>query len=343
MWMEQKAEGSRNQRIKLDQARWSTEKILRKIAKHAMWIGFAFLTGFTFVGYFTPITDLSFDFFTGSAELTAYAWIGLFAFMTYLNAGWLREQVCLYMCPYARFQAAMFDSDTLTVTYDNVRGEPRGARRVNEDEKPKHLGDCIDCMLCVQVCPVGIDIRDGLQYECINCALCVDACNSVMEKVGYAPNLIAYSSESRVEGKKMHWLRLRTVGYGGVLLIMCVLFVGALVMRETTDVKILRERNALYQLRDGNIENVYTVKIGNRDRNSQRYTIGIDEKNIVVTGETSVLVESGEEISIPIRLSLPKNLWKRHSFDVKFSACLADTAKASHCIQQKSRFTGPMQ
>ncbi|HRF87335.1 MAG TPA: cytochrome c oxidase accessory protein CcoG [Pseudomonadales bacterium] len=343
MWMEQKAEGSRNQRIKLDQAPWAVEKILRKGAKHAMWVAFAFLTGFTFIGYFTPITDLTFDFFTGNADLTVYGWIGLFAFMTYLNAGWLREQVCLYMCPYARFQAAMFDSDTLTVTYDQLRGEPRGARRVNEGEKPQNLGDCIDCMLCVQVCPTGIDIRDGLQYECINCALCIDACNAVMEKVGYAPNLIAYSSESRVEGKKFHWLRLRTVGYGSVLLIMCALFIGALVLRETTDLKILRERNALYQLRNGNIENVYTIKIGNRDRNAHQYTLSVDEKNIQFMGETAVRVESGEELSVPVRLSLPANAWRRRSFDVKFNACLADTAEQSHCITQESRFTGPIQ
>ncbi|MEZ5539941.1 MAG: cytochrome c oxidase accessory protein CcoG [Pseudomonadales bacterium] len=343
MWMEQKAEGSRNQRIKLDQAPWSIEKVLRKTAKHTMWISFAFLTGFTFVGYFTSITELSFTFFSGSADLAVYAWIGLFAFMTYLNAGWLREQVCLYMCPYARFQAAMFDSDTLTVTYDNVRGEPRGARRVNDGEKPSALGDCIDCMLCVQVCPTGIDIRDGLQYECINCALCVDACNAVMEKVGYAPNLIAYSSENRVEGKKFHWLRLRTVGYGGVLLIMCGLFIGALILRETTDVKILRERNAMYQVRNGNIENVYTLKIGNRDRNSHRYTISVNHENISIVGETSLQVGSGEELSVPLRLSMPVSAWKRRSFDIQFHACLADNAEQNHCIKQKNRFTGPLQ
>jgi polyferredoxin len=164
-----------------------------------------------------------------------------------------------------------------------------------------------------------------------------------MEKVGYAPNLIAYSSESRVEGKKFHWLRLRTVGYGSVLLIMCALFIGALVLRETTDLKILRERNALYQLRNGNIENVYTIKIGNRDRNAHQYTLSVDEKNIQFMGETAVRVESGEELSVPVRLSLPANAWRRRSFDVKFNACLADTAEQSHCITQESRFTGPIQ
>ncbi len=342
MWMEQKAEGSRNQRIKLDQAPWSGKKILRKTAKHAMWVSFAFYTAFTFVGYFTPITDLTFNFFSGTAELAAYTWIGIFAFLTYLNAGWLREQVCLYMCPYARFQSAMFDRDTLIVTYDTQRGEPRGSRRI-DNEKPADKGDCIDCLLCVQVCPTGIDIRNGLQYECINCALCIDACNSVMEKIGYAPNLITYSTENRMAGQPSKLLRARTIGYGGVMLLMCALFAGALIKRETSDIKVLRERSALYQLRDGNIENVYTLKVGNRDRFDHRYKISADLADAKLIGETTVLVDAGEELSIPVRLSLPESAWKKRNIDIQFRACLADTPAQTSCVQHESRFTGPLQ
>jgi cytochrome c oxidase accessory protein FixG len=339
MWMEQKAEGSRNQRIKLDQAPWSAQKILKKLAKHSMWVGFAFMTGFTFVGYFTPITDLTFDFFSGNADFQAYIWIGIFSFLTYLNAGWMREQVCLYMCPYARFQSAMFDRDTLIVTYDNKRGDPRGSRRVNEGEKPQGLGDCIDCQLCVQVCPTGIDIRNGLQYECINCALCVDACNSVMEKVGYAPNLISYSTENRMEGKPVKLLRFRTVGYGTVMLVMCSLLVGALVFRETTDLKVLRERNSLYQQKDGRIENIYTLKLGNRDNVTHHYTLSTDLPDSTLDGQTSLTVESGEMQTIPLRVSVPASAWNGHSLDMNFSVCLVD--ESTHCVHHESRFTGP--
>jgi cytochrome c oxidase accessory protein FixG len=340
MWMEQKAEGSRNQRIKLDQAPWSVQKLLKKTAKHSMWIGFAFMTGFTFVGYFTPITHLTFDFFSGAAAMPAYTWIGIFSFLTYLNAGWMREQVCLYMCPYARFQSAMFDRDTLIVTYDAKRGEPRGSRRVNEGEKPQGLGDCIDCQLCVQVCPTGIDIRNGLQYECINCALCVDACNSVMQKVGYAPNLISYSTENRMEGKATHILRFRTVGYGIVMLAMCSLLVGALAFRETTDLKVLRERNTLYQQKDGKIENIYTLKLGNRDNAAHEYVLSTDLANSTIDGQTTFTVESGEMQSIPLRVSVPESSWGGRNLDMHFTVCLVDDS--THCVHHESRFTGPV-
>lgn len=339
MWMEQKAEGSRNQRIKLDQAPWSAQKILKKLLKHGMWVGFAFLTGFTFVGYFTPITDLTFDFFSGAADMAAYTWIGIFTGLTYLNAGWMREQVCLYMCPYARFQSAMFDRDTLIVTYDRKRGEPRGSRRVNDGEKPDGLGDCIDCQLCVQVCPTGIDIRNGLQYECINCALCVDACNSVMKKVGYAPDLICYSTESRMEGKPTRLLRFRTIGYATVMVVMCSLLLGALLFRETTDLKVLRERNSLYQQKDGKIENIYTLKLGNRDNTAHTYSLGTDLPDSQLDAPATVTVESGEVLTIPVRVSMAESNWHGRNTDMHFSACLVD--ETAHCVHHESRFTGP--
>jgi cytochrome c oxidase accessory protein FixG len=340
MWVEQTTEGSRNQRIKMDQSPWSKQKILKKLAKHTLWLGIAFMTGFTFVGYFTPITELTFDFLNGAADLSAYTWIGIFTAMTYLNAGWLREQVCMYMCPYARFQSVMFDNDTWIVTYDSKRGEQRGSRKIHE-EKPAKLGDCVDCELCVQVCPTGIDIRNGLQYECINCALCVDACNSVMKKMGYAPNLIAFSTENRINGKPAHWLRLKTVGYGLALIVMCSLFIFALITREITDLKILRERTALYQRNAGNIDNVYTLKIGNLDNQTHSYTVIIDLPEGKLTGlDQNITIASGEMATLPVRISVPESSWQKRAQTFRFTACLVEQPQS--CVHHESRFTGPL-
>ncbi|HET8710595.1 MAG TPA: cytochrome c oxidase accessory protein CcoG, partial [Spongiibacteraceae bacterium] len=231
MWAEQVAEGSRNQRIKLDKSPWTLNKIARKVLKHGMWIGFAFLTGLTFIGYFSPIRQLVPNTFTLNASLMEGAWIIFFTCATYINAGWMREQVCLYMCPYARFQSVMFDRDTLIVSYDKARGEPRGARKKEVDPKAVGLGECIDCSICVQVCPTGIDIRDGLQYQCISCALCIDGCNSVMDKMGYPRGLIRYTTENLLEGKKYHWLRPRLLGYGIGVVVMFSLFIYTLSTR----------------------------------------------------------------------------------------------------------------
>lgn len=182
MWCEKITEGDRNQRIKLDKAPMSVNKFVRKLSKHTLWLLIGFVTGITFVGYFAPIRELIFEFFTGQADGWAYFWVGFFTLATYANAGWLREQVCVYMCPYARFQSVMFDKDTLIVSYDPRRGEVRGPRKKDADYKAQGLGDCIDCTMCVQVCPTGIDIRDGLQIECIGCAACIDACDDIMDK-----------------------------------------------------------------------------------------------------------------------------------------------------------------
>ena len=185
VWMERIAEGKRAKRVKLDKSDWTAEKIARKALKQFLWITFALWTGFTFVGYFTPILELAREIVTFSTGGWATFWVLFYSFATYGNAGIMREQVCKYMCPYARFQSAMFDRETLIVSYDTERGEPRGSRSRKDDRADKGLGDCIDCTLCVQVCPTGIDIRDGLQYECIACAACVDACDGVMDKMGY--------------------------------------------------------------------------------------------------------------------------------------------------------------
>ena len=213
MWLEQKTEGSRNQRIKLDKAPWSLEKLRRKCLKHGAWLFVGFVTGLLSSVISTPISELLPDLVTCQLAGWQLFWTIFFTLATYINAGWMREQVCTYMCPYARFQSVMFDHDTLIVSYDKQRGEPRGSRKRSADHGELGLGDCIDCELCVQVCPTGIDIRDGLQYECIGCALCVDACNSVMDKMEYPQGLIRYTSEHELQGGTTHWLRPRIIGY----------------------------------------------------------------------------------------------------------------------------------
>jgi len=211
MWVEHRIEGNRTARMRLDAEPMSLEKLVKKWAKHIIWIGIALWTGFTFVGYFTPIRELGMAFLQTQMGSWEVFWVFFYGLATYGNAGFMREQVCKYMCPYARFQSAMFDRDTLIVTYDPARGEPRAPRRKGPDPRTLALGDCIDCGLCVQVCPTGIDIREGLQYECIGCGLCVDACDTVMTKMGYAPRLIRYDTHNGMEGRWSRRQLLRRV------------------------------------------------------------------------------------------------------------------------------------
>ena len=304
LWIERACEGRRNQRIKLDAAPWNTEKLLRKGAKQLLWIGFAAWTGFTFVGFFTPITDLAREtvHFTLSGWETF--WIVFYGFATYGNAGFLREQVCKYMCPYARFQSAMFDKDTLIVSYDVARGELRGARKRNADPKALGLGDCVDCDACVQVCPTGIDIRDGLQIECIACASCIDACDAVMDKMGYARGLVGYTTENLRAGKPLHLLRLRTLLYGGLLAFLLGTFVWGVAHRAPLIVEVLRDRNALYRRSaDGAIENSYTVKLVNKTQAAQRVRLTVvDDPRVTIADRSDVALPPGEVTSVPLTL-----------------------------------------
>jgi len=205
-------EGDRNKRIKLDAQPWTLNKLSRKSAVQLCWLLLSLATGLTFVGYFNPIRDLVPDLFQLSISGAALFWMLLFTALTWANAGLMREQICLYVCPYARFQSVMFDSDTLIVSYDKARGESRGSRKIRQDPAELGLGDCVDCTLCVQVCPTGIDIRDGLQYECISCGLCIDACNTVMEKMHYPTGLISFTTENVL---KMYWKRVLNFGCCG--------------------------------------------------------------------------------------------------------------------------------
>jgi cytochrome c oxidase accessory protein FixG len=283
MWIERRIEGDRLQRMRLDQGPASLRKFGLKALKHGTWIALALWTGFTFVGYFTPITTLAASFAAWTLGPWETFWIFFYAFATYGNAGWMREQVCKYMCPYARFQSVMFDPDTLIITYDAQRGDPRGARGRKADPKAMGLGDCVDCNICVQVCPTGIDIRKGLQYECIGCAACIDGCNQVMDKMGYPRGLIRYSTENAMAGQyadsdiRRHVFRPRVLVYSALLGILVAAFMGGLLLRSPLKVDVLRDRGAL--MRDapgGQIENVYRLQFINTDEVARRYTIGVE-------------------------------------------------------------------
>ena len=274
IWMERLTEGKRAQRMKLDLAPWGAVKIFRKISKQVLWLSFAAYTGFTFVGFFVPIHDLANGIAAGTLSSWEYFWIGFYGLATYGNAGYLREQVCKYMCPYARFQSAMFDRNTLVISYDATRGEPRGARGRGVDYKAQGLGDCIDCTLCVQACPTGIDIRKGLQYECIACAACIDACDTVMDKVGSPRGLVRYSTEAEMDGAPRRLLRPRIIVYAVGLLLLLVGFVTVVSVRSPVDIDVLRDRNTLFrELDDGRIENVFSVRIINKDQRSHQFRL----------------------------------------------------------------------
>ncbi len=370
LWMERWTEGDRSARMKLDAAPWSANKLLRKGGKHVLWAVFALWTGFTFVGFFTPILDLG-------ARLWPFAWGGwetfwvlFYALATWGFAGFLREQVCKYMCPYARFQSAMFDRNTLIIAYDPMRGEPRGPRKrglgsVLERARgllpketaydyvfragkhpsaasqaahakgtitwdgdlgdvaplpkfaPEELGDCIDCTICVQVCPTGIDIRNGLQYECIACGACIDACNDVMGKMGYPQGLVRYTTQNAIDGKPSRVLRPRVFVYGGLLLALVAGWAWGVTHRSDLIAEVLRDRNALYrEVAGGQVENSYTLKLINKDQQTRSYrvTLASPTPGIVLRGgEMTVIAEPEQVLSLPVVATAPATVTGRHA------------------------------
>jgi cytochrome c oxidase accessory protein FixG len=279
LWIEHFAEGDRHARMKLDRAPWGADKLLRRGAKHALWLALGLWTGLTFVAYFVPARELFASAATLSLSGWPLFWSLFYGFATWGNAGFMREQVCKYMCPYARFQSAMFDRDTLIIGYDVARGEPRKGevRKLSQLRRgPIEGGDCVDCSLCVQVCPMGIDIRQGLQYECIACAACIDACDEVMDSVGKPRGLVRYTSAHRDAGGATHWLRPRTLGYGAVWLALCAGLVAAVALRSPLQFDVIRDRHSLYrQLPGGAVENLYTIKVANQDARAHEFTLSV--------------------------------------------------------------------
>lgn len=314
IWFEEKFEGTRNKRIKLDQRKMDTDKLMRKGAKHAAWVTVSLLTALSFVGYFVPVNELFINFFTFDIGFWTGFWVIFFTACTYGNAGYMREIMCTHMCPYARFQSAMFDKDTFTVAYNAERGESRGPRSRKmslEDVKAKGLGECVDCNLCVQVCPTGIDIRNGLQYECINCGACVDVCNGIMDKMGYQKGLISLTSEHELAGGTTKIFRPKLIGYAFVLAVMTTLLVYDVVSRVPLEVDIIRDRNSLdRETNEGLIENVYTLKVLNKSQHEQTYSIEVlGLKDAIYLGDQEVTVDGCGVFTIPITVAVdPVNL-----------------------------------
>ena len=325
LWMERKIEGNRNARMRLDKASWNLEKLGRKSAKQFVWITFSLWTGFTFVGFFTPIRELGANLMLGSVGGWEGFWILFYSLATYGNAGYLREQVCKYMCPYARFQSAMFDRDTLVISYDVLRGEPRAHRKRDTErflastaalviDNPldstlpagheRVLGDCIDCLACVQVCPTGIDIRDGLQIECIACAACIDACDEVMDKMHYPRGLIRYTTENALAGKPHQLLRPRTLIYATILTGFIAAFVWLVSARDAVIIEVLHDRNALFRtIGQGSIENSYNVKLVNKTDADMLLSLRTETSlPLRMIGKPAVTLAPNEVFSLPLTL-----------------------------------------
>jgi cytochrome c oxidase accessory protein FixG len=348
LWIEKQLEGDRAARMKLDASPWSLKKLLKKGGKQAIWIAVALWTGFTFVGYFTSIRELA-------GAVTAFTlgpwetfWILFYGFATYGNAGFMREQVCKYMCPYARFQSAMFDADTMIVTYDEQRGEPRGSRSRKTDEASLGLGSCVDCSLCVQVCPTGIDIREGLQYECIGCGACADVCDSVMDKMGYAKGLIRYSTQN---GITHGWsrnqmlkriLRPRVLIYNGILLVLGLSLLASLWLRDSFRVDVIRDRAIMSRLVEGGqVENVYRLQIMNASEQPQAYRLhatglaGLQLMTDAGDVEGAIRVEGAASRWVSLRLRIPDGSIAPGSHPVMFEI---NNLHTGELVQERSVF-----
>jgi cytochrome c oxidase accessory protein FixG len=342
LWMERKVEGNHTKQMKRDSGPMTLEKFRIKATKHFFWITFSMWTGFTFVGYFTPIDELAIRL--SRLELSSWesAWILLFGFATYGNAGWMREQVCIYMCPYARFQSAMFDADTLIIAYDEKRGERRGRRKRSVDRSKTGLGDCIDCTLCVQACPTGIDIRKGLQYECIACSACIDACDDVMDKMSYKRGLISYTTENALSGKIHHVVRPRIIIYSLIMAFITLMLFYSISQRMELDIDIIRDRNTLFrETSEGLIENVYTVRILNMHKDAHVYTLaagGVDGLRLKFDAEKLFVAKSSVADYI-VRLQVDEANLEKQSNEVTFYIIANDNDKL--IAEKHARFLGP--
>ncbi|HYF58307.1 MAG TPA: cytochrome c oxidase accessory protein CcoG [Burkholderiaceae bacterium] len=326
MWIEHRIEGDRGARMKLDASPWSVRKLRTKAAKHAAWAALALFTGFTFIGYFAPVRELAAQ--AAALELGPWQWFWMlfYAFATWGNAGFMREQVCTYMCPYARFQGAMFDEDTMIVGYDAGRGEPRGSRPRRTDPAAVGLGSCVDCTLCVQVCPTGIDIRQGLQYECIGCAACIDVCDSVMDKMGYARGLIRYSTQrAMAEGLDRAQVlrrvaRPRVLVYGALLLALALGLAGSLAVRNPLKVDVIRDRHALARIVDaGDVENTFRLHLMNASERAQRLAVSVEGLDgIRIAGPLEFDVDAASNRAVAVSVQVPAGVGAPGSNPIRF-------------------------
>ena len=391
MWMERWTEGNRSQRMKLDASPNSFDKFRRKGSKYVLWVLFALWTGLTFVGFFTPIRELAPALLAGTASGWAVFWLLFYSFATYGNAGILREQVCKYMCPYARFQSAMFDRNTLIISYDAKRGEARGARKkgslpsvlqrergliseelanqyvianaktrhsgdaaistgliVDHDEEListkvdalEQLGDCIDCTICVQVCPTGIDIRNGLQYECIACGACIDACDEVMDKLGYPKGLVRYTTHNALVGHKVNLLRPRIIIYALLLLALLAGTIIGIANRKPLLVDVIRDKQLYRLAEDGDIENVYQLRLVNKTNEVRTFNVSLQETGDIVLAESPVIIRAEPEqvLTLPITLRADAGTVKGRK-DVHF---VIRTDGIKEDVVEESRFFGPV-
>ena len=347
LWIERKVEGDRSARMRLDQSGMSVQKLGKKWLKHALWIAFALWTGFTFVGYFTPIKELAAGVATLGLGPWETFWVLFYGFATYGNAGFMREQVCKYMCPYARFQSAMFDKDTMIVTYDEARGEPRGARAKKVDPASKGLGACVDCTLCVQVCPTGIDIRKGLQYECIGCGACADVCDDVMDKMGYPRGLVKYTTQNALANgwSRQEILRRafrpRVLVYSAVLFLISALVLGSLFLRIPLKVDVIRDRGSLARIvEQGRIENVFRLQVMNATETAQTYRISVEGMpGVALASPDTVDVLPTEVRSTAVRVQVPPGSSEPGSHTIHFE--IVSVNDAGLMVREESVFLVP--
>ena len=346
LWIEHKIEGDRSARMRLDDADFSLEKLVKKWYKHFIWISLSIWTGFTFVGYFTPIRELVMEFFLTQMTSWELFWVFFYAFATYGNAGFMREQVCKYMCPYARFQSAMFDNDTLIVTYDAERGEPRGPRAKSADAAALNLGACVDCTLCVQVCPTGIDIRDGLQYECIGCGACADVCDTVMDKLGYAKGLVRYSTQNAMANKwtpAQIWQRIMRPRIQIYTMILVAVTLGLLVslgLRTPFKVDVVRDRSTLSRITEnGALENVYRLQIMNAAEVARTYHLSVKGlPGLKITTQTEVAVDAAQARWVVLSAEIPYGSAESGSHKIQFEV---QSVGSDDFVIEKSVFIVP--
>ncbi|MDK4563711.1 cytochrome c oxidase accessory protein CcoG [Kingella kingae] len=351
LWIDHLVEGDRNKRLKLDKEPWNARKIRIKAIKYTLIFVVAAWTGITFAGWFTPIRDFVPAIFNGTAGSVALGTAAFYGMVTWLFGHIMREQVCLHMCPYARFQSAMFDHDTLVISYDEERGEPRGARKKNAEHND--MGDCINCTACVQVCPTGIDIRDGLQYQCIGCAACIDACDEIMDKMGYPRGLIRYTTEAVLKHEytdadiKKHLLRPKVVGYGGMLLAAIIALLVGIATRQTMQIDVIKDRGVMVrENKEGMLENAYNLSISNASDKPQIVTADVTGfKDIRLTGlpENGVLVPAGQIITVPVQVATQPEYADKGSHPIVFTfhyRTEGQPATEARDIEEQSIFIG---